>query len=230
MGVAMPGPYSSEGSLTDARHTAEALGVRLETIAIGPVFGAFLDQLDPLFRGTEPNVAEENLQARLRGDILMALSNKFDGLVLTTGNKSELAVGYCTLYGDMCGGLAVISDVPKILAYKLAAVANRRNPDAIPTSVLTKPPSAELRPDQKDSDSLPPYEVMDPILRLYIEENLSVSAIADQLGQPVKLVQDIARLVDRNEYKRQQAAPGLRVTSKAFGLGRRIPIAHQFVR
>ncbi len=230
MGVAMPGPYSSEGSLTDARHTAEALGVRLETIGIGPVFGAFLNQLDPLFRGTEPNVAEENLQARLRGGILMALSNKFDGLVLTTGNKSELAVGYCTLYGDMCGGLAVISDVPKILAYKLAAVANRRNPDAIPTSVLTKPPSAELRPDQKDSDSLPPYEVMDPILRLYIEENLSVSAIADQLGQPVKLVQDIARLVDRNEYKRQQAAPGLRVTSKAFGLGRRIPIAHQFVR
>ena len=230
MGVAMPGPYSSEGSLTDARHTAEALGVRLETIGIGPVFGTFLEQLDPLFGGTEPNVAEENLQARLRGNILMALSNKFDGLVLTTGNKSELAVGYCTLYGDMCGGLAVISDVPKTLAYRLATVANRRHPNAIPTSVLSKPPSAELRPDQKDSDSLPPYEVMDPILRLYVEENLSVTAIADKLGQPVELVQGIARLVDRNEYKRQQAAPGLRVTSKAFGLGRRIPIAHQFVR
>lgn len=230
MGVAMPGPYSSEGSLTDARHTANALGIRLETIGIGPVFGAFLDQLDPLFKGTKPDVAEENLQARIRGDTLMALSNKFDGLVLTTGNKSELAVGYCTLYGDMCGGLAVISDVPKLLAYRLAVVANRRHPDAIPTSVLTKPPSAELRPDQKDSDSLPPYEVLDPILRLYIEGNRSVSAIADQLGQPVELVQGIARLVDRNEYKRQQAAPGLRVTSKAFGLGRRIPIAHQFIR
>ncbi len=230
MGVAMPGPYSSEGSLTDARHTAEALGIRLETIGISPVFATFLDQLDPLFKGTAPNVAEENLQARLRGDILMALSNKFDGLVLTTGNKSELAVGYCTLYGDMCGGLAVISDVPKTLAYKLAAVANRRHPDAISTSVISKPPSAELKPDQKDSDSLPPYEVLDPILKLYIEENLPISAIADQVGQPLDLVQSIARLVDRNEYKRQQAAPGLRVTSKAFGLGRRIPIAHQYVR
>ncbi len=229
-GVAMPGPYSSSGSLTDARHTARALGIRFETIGIGPAYAAFAKQLAPLFAGAAPNVAEENLQARLRGNTLMALSNKFDGLVLTTGNKSELAVGYCTIYGDMCGGLAVISDVPKTLAYDLAAVANRRHPDAIPESVLTKPPSAELRPDQKDSDSLPPYDVLDPILQLYIEENLSVAAIAEQLQQPAELVEDIARRVDRNEYKRQQAAPGLRVTSKAFGMGRRFPIAQRYVR
>lgn len=230
MGVAMPGPYSSAGSLTDARSTALALGVRFEVIGIDSPFAAFIEQLAPLFEGTQPNVAEENLQARLRGNTLMAISNKFNGLVLTTGNKSELAVGYCTLYGDMCGGLAVISDVPKTLAYKLAGVANQRQPGAIPDAVMTKPPSAELRPDQKDTDSLPPYEVLDPILRLYVEEDLSVAAIADQLGQPADLVREIAKMVDRNEYKRQQAAPGLRVTSKAFGLGRRIPIAHQYVR
>ncbi len=229
-GVAMPGPYSSAGSLTDARHTANALGIQFETITIGPAFEAFGRQLAPAFAGTAPNIAEENLQARLRGNILMALSNKFDGLVLTTGNKSELAVGYCTIYGDMCGGLAVISDVPKTLAYKLAAVANRRHPDAIPESVLTKPPSAELRPDQKDSDSLPSYETLDPILRLYVEENLSVSKIASELRQPPGLVREIAGKVDRNEYKRQQAAPGLRVTSKAFGMGRRYPIAQKYVR
>lgn len=230
MGVAMPGPYSSEGSLTDARSTAQALGIRFEVISIDSPFSASLEQLAPLFAGTQPNVAEENLQARLRGNTLMAISNKFNGLVLTTGNKSELAVGYCTLYGDMCGGLAVISDVPKTLAYQLAEVANRRRPGAIPHAVMTKPPSAELRPDQKDTDSLPPYEVLDPILRLYVEEDLSVAAIADQLEQPASLVREIAKMVDRNEYKRQQAAPGLRVTSKAFGLGRRIPIAHQYVR
>ena len=229
-GVAMPGPYSSAASLTDARHTARALGIRFETIGISPTYATFSEQLAPLFAGTAPNVAEENLQARLRGNTLMALSNKFDGLVLTTGNKSELAVGYCTIYGDMCGGLAVISDVPKTLAYDLAGVANRRHPDAIPESVLTKPPSAELRPDQKDSDSLPPYEILDPILQLYIEENLSVSAISKQLQQPAELVESIARKVDRNEYKRQQAAPGLRVTSKAFGMGRRFPIAQRYVR
>lgn len=230
LGVAMPGPYSSEGSLSDARSTAHALGIRFRVISIDSPFSASLEQLAPLFAGTRPNVAEENLQARLRGNTLMAISNKFNGLVLTTGNKSELAVGYCTLYGDMCGGLAVISDVPKTLAYKLAKVANRRHPGAIPDSVMTKPPSAELRPNQKDTDSLPPYEVLDPILRLYVEEDLSVAAIADRLEQPARLIRKIAKMVDRNEYKRQQAAPGLRVTSKAFGLGRRIPIAHQFVR
>lgn len=229
-GVAMPGPYSSEGSLTDAHHTADALGIRFETISISPPFDAFKRQLGKVFSGTQPNVAEENLQARIRGNLLMALSNKFNCLVLTTGNKSELAVGYCTIYGDMCGGLAVISDVPKTLAYRLAEVANRRHPGAISESVLRKAPSAELRPDQKDSDSLPPYEVLDPILRLYVEEGLSVAEICSRLGQPAELVRDIANKVDRNEYKRQQAAPGLRVTSKAFGIGRRFPIAQNYVR
>ena len=158
----------------------------------------------------------------------MALSNKFGALVLTTGNKSEVAVGYCTLYGDMVGGLAVISDVPKTLVYEISRAANRRRPGAIPESVLEKPPSAELRPDQKDTDSLPPYEILDPMLQLYVEERESVEVIAEKLGQPLDLVRSICRMVDRNEYKRQQAAPGLRVTSKAFGLGRRFPIAQRF--
>lgn len=229
-GVAMPGPYSSEGSLIDAQSTAEAMGIQFLTIGINPAYQAFEAQLAPAFKGLAPNIAEENLQARLRGTTLMALSNKFNSLVLTTGNKSELAVGYCTIYGDMCGGLAVISDVPKTLAYKLAGVANRRHPGGIPQSVLDKPPSAELRPDQKDSDSLPPYDVLDPILRLYVEECLSVPEIAERLGHPLDMVREIARMVDRNEYKRQQAAPGLRVTSKAFGMGRRFPIAQRHVR
>jgi len=229
-GVAMPGPYSSEGSLIDAQSTAEAMGIQFLTIGINPAYQAFEAQLAPAFKGLAPNIAEENLQARLRGTTLMALSNKFNSLVLTTGNKSELAVGYCTIYGDMCGGLAVISDVPKTLAYKLAGVANRRHPGGIPQSVLDKPPSAELRPDQKDSDSLPAYEVLDPILRLYVEECLSVPEIAERLGHPLDMVREIARMVDRNEYKRQQAAPGLRVTSKAFGMGRRFPIAQRHVR
>ncbi len=230
MGVAMPGPYSSEGSLVDARHTAELLGIRFEVLDINDAYVSFESKLAGVFAGTEKNSAEENLQARLRGNTLMALSNKFGGLVLTTGNKSELAVGYCTLYGDMCGGLAVISDVPKILVYALSRVANKRHPGAISEAVLTKPPSAELRPDQKDSDSLPPYELLDPILRLYVEENLEAARIAQQLDAPLDLVTDITRKVDRNEYKRQQAAPGLRVTSKAFGMGRRFPIAQRFIR
>ena len=229
-GVAMPGPYSSDGSLIDARSTADAVGIQFLIIGINPAYQAFEAQLEPAFKGLAPNIAEENLQARLRGTTLMALSNKFGSLVLTTGNKSELAVGYCTIYGDMCGGLAVISDVPKTLAYKLAAVANKRHPGGIPQSVLDKPPSAELRPDQKDSDSLPPYEVLDPILRLYVEECLSAPEIAERLGHPLEMVREIARMVDRNEYKRQQAAPGLRVTSKAFGMGRRFPIAQRHVR
>ena len=229
-GVAMPGPHSSDGSLLDARRTAEAMGIRFLTIGINPAYQAFEAQLAPAFEGLAPNIAEENLQARLRGTTLMALSNKFDGLVLTTGNKSELAVGYCTIYGDMCGGLAVISDVPKTLAYKLARVANQRHPGGIPQSVLDKPPSAELRPDQKDSDSLPPYEVLDPILQLYVEECLTAPEIAERLGHSLEMVREVARMVDRNEYKRQQAAPGLRVTSKAFGMGRRFPIAQRHVR
>lgn len=224
----MPGPYSSEGSVTDARDLARNLGIRFELIPIKNQYNAFLNVLEPLFDGGSVGVTEENLQSRLRGVTLMALSNKWGALVLTTGNKSELAVGYCTLYGDMCGGLAVISDVPKTLVYSLARVANQRHSNAIPENTFAKPPSAELRPDQKDTDSLPPYEILDQILRLYIEENAAPQRIADSLHLPVTLVRDIVNKVDRNEYKRQQAAPGLKVTTKAFGIGRRFPIAQRF--
>ena len=227
-GVGMPGPFSSPGSISDARELAEKLGVRFEIISIDKAYRAFGETLAPVFAGRAADVTEENLQARLRGVTLMALSNKFRALVLTTGNKSELAVGYCTLYGDMCGGLAVISDVPKVMVYELARVANRRHNGAIPEAVFTKPPSAELRPDQKDSDSIPEYDVLDPILKAYVEENESPECIAQRLNQPLDLVRKIARMVDANEYKRQQAAPGIRVTSKAFGIGRRFPIAQTF--
>jgi NAD+ synthase/NAD+ synthase (glutamine-hydrolysing) len=232
IGVGMPGPYSSEHSVTDARDLARNLGIRFELIPIKNQYGAFLNVLEPLFDGEHINspigVTEENLQSRLRGVTLMALSNKWGALVLTTGNKSELAVGYCTLYGDMCGGLAIISDVPKTLVYSLARVANQRHANAIPENTFIKPPSAELRPDQKDTDSLPPYEILDQILRLYIENNESPQQIADALHLPVTAVRDIVNKVDRNEYKRQQAAPGLKVTTKAFGIGRRFPIAQRF--
>jgi len=228
IGVGMPGPYSSEHSLTDAHALAERLGVRFEVVPIKAGYESMMDTLEPLFAGFNADTAEENLQSRLRGVVLMSLSNKFGSLVLTTGNKSEIAVGYCTLYGDMCGGLAVISDVPKTLVYSLARVANQRHPNAIPENTFTKPPSAELRPDQKDTDSLPPYEVLDQILRLYIENNDAPQHIADALRLPVTLVRDIVNKVDRNEYKRQQAAPGLKVTTKAFGIGRRFPIAQRF--
>ena len=230
LGVGMPGPYSSEHSITDARELARHLGIRFEVIPIQIQYGAFLEILKPLFDGGASGigVTEENLQSRLRGVTLMALSNKWGALVLTTGNKSELAVGYCTLYGDMCGGLAVISDVPKTLVYSLARVANQRHGAAIPENTFTKPPSAELRPDQKDTDSLPPYEILDHILRLYIENNEAPQRIADAVHLPVTLVRDIVNKVDRNEYKRQQAAPGLKVTTKAFGIGRRFPIAQRF--
>jgi NAD+ synthetase len=191
------------------------------------------EALRPLFANTTEGLAEENIQARLRGNILMALSNKFGHMLLTTGNKSEVAVGYCTLYGDMCGGLAVISDVPKTMVYRLARIANvrcerRGLPPPIPENTFQKPPSAELRPDQKDTDSLPEYTVLDAILAAYIERYESVPAIAAKLDVPEELVRDIIRKVDRNEYKRQQAAPGLRITPKAFGVGRRFPIAHRF--
>ncbi|HET8550536.1 MAG TPA: NAD+ synthase [Bryobacteraceae bacterium] len=228
MGVGMPGPYSSEHSVSDARQLAANLGIRCELVSITGVYERFLDTLDPLFAGYKQDVTEENLQSRLRGVTLMALSNKWCALVLTTGNKSELAVGYCTLYGDMCGGLAVISDVPKTLVYSLARIANRRHPGAIPESVFRKPPSAELRPDQKDTDSLPEYEVLDRILKEYIEEYKSAQQIAEETGFAMELVRDIINKVDRNEYKRQQAAPGLKVTTKAFGVGRRFPIAQRF--
>jgi NAD+ synthetase len=196
--------------------------------SITGVYDKFLGVLQPLFRGAHADVTEENLQSRLRGVTLMALSNKTGALVLTTGNKSELAVGYCTLYGDMCGGLAVISDVPKTLVYSLSRVANRRHKNAIPESVFTKPPSAELRENQKDSDSLPEYEILDEILKDYVEEYQSPQQIADGLNVSIDLVRDIINKVDRNEYKRQQAAPGLKVTTKAFGMGRRFPIAQRF--
>jgi NAD+ synthetase len=187
-----------------------------------------VDTLQPVFAGAAADVTEENIQSRLRGLTLMALSNKWGALVLTTGNKSEIAVGYCTLYGDMCGGLAVISDIPKTMVYELSRVANRRLNNAIPENVFVKPPSAELRPDQKDTDSLPPYDVLDAILRGYIEEFKATQQIADELKLPLALVKDIALKVDRNEYKRQQAAPGLKVTTKAFGIGRRFPIAQRY--
>jgi NAD+ synthase (glutamine-hydrolysing) len=227
-GVAMPGPFSTEHSLNDARAMAEKLGIRFEVASITPAYERFLEVLDPIFGTATRDVTEENLQARLRGVTLMALSNKWGALVLTTGNKSELAVGYCTLYGDMCGGLAVISDVPKTLVYQLSRVANRRNNHAIPESVFTKPPSAELRPNQKDTDSLPPYELLDVILRDYVEDYLSAPEIAARHNIPIELVREIINKVDRNEYKRQQAAPGLKVTSKAFGIGRRFPIAQRY--
>ena len=227
-GVGMPGPYSSEGSVTDAREMADSLGIRFEMATITSVYDRFLAVLQPLFRGAAADVTEENLQSRLRGMTLMALSNKTGAMVLTTGNKSELAVGYCTLYGDMCGGLAVISDVPKTLVYELSRVANKRHNNAIPESVFTKPPSAELRADQKDTDSLPEYDVLVRILKGYVEDTQSPQQIADELNVNVDLVRDIINKVDRNEYKRQQAAPGLKVTTKAFGMGRRFPIAQRF--
>jgi NAD+ synthase (glutamine-hydrolysing) len=233
IGVGMPGPYSSEHSLTDARSLAENLGIRFEVVSINAGYDAMMATLAPLFAGTKPGAAEENLQARLRGMTLMALSNKLGALVLTTGNKSELAVGYCTLYGDMCGGLAAISDVPKTMVYRLARIANGRRiaggkAAAIPENTFTKPPSAELRPDQKDSDSLPEYHVLDRILAGYVERYESAEEIALQESLPLDLVRSIIRKVDQNEYKRQQAAPGLRITTKAFGVGRRFPIAHRF--
>lgn len=229
VGVAMPGPFSSEGSILDARALADNLGIRFESAPISAVYDTFLQGLHPLFGGAPRDVTEENLQARLRGVTLMALSNKWGALVLTTGNKSELAVGYCTLYGDMCGGLAVISDVPKTMVYSLSRVANRLHPGAIPESVFEKPPSAELRPDQKDTDSLPDYDVLDRILRAYVEDYQAPQQIAEELQLPLRLVSDIVNKVDRNEYKRQQAAPGLKVTTKAFGIGRRFPIAQKYI-
>ncbi|MBV9406356.1 MAG: NAD+ synthase [Acidobacteriaceae bacterium] len=232
-GVGMPGPYSSEHSLTDARSLAQSLGIRFEVVPIKCGYEALIHTLEPLFQGFNADTTEENLQSRLRGMVLMALSNKLGSLVLTTGNKSEIAVGYCTLYGDMCGGLAVISDVPKTMVYRLAHLANsrfeqRHEPPPIPENTFRKPPSAELRPDQKDTDSLPEYDVLDTILADYIERYESVSDIAANERIPENLVREIIRKVDRNEYKRQQAAPGLRITTKAFGVGRRFPIAHRF--
>ena len=228
LGVGMPGPYSSEHSIADAREMARNLGIRFEIVPIQKQYESVLGVIDPLFGNCPRDATEENIQSRLRGLTLMALSNKWGALVLTTGNKSELAVGYCTLYGDMCGGLAVISDVPKTLVYELSRVANKRHANGIPENVFTKPPSAELRPDQKDSDSLPEYDVLDQILKGYVENYESPARISETLHLPIELVREIINKVDRNEYKRQQAAPGLKVTTKAFGIGRRFPIAQRF--
>ena len=223
-GVGMPGPFSSPGSIDDARALAQNLGIRFELIGIGEIFASYCRQLKPAFAGRGPDVAEENIQARIRGNVLMALSNKFGALVLSTGNKSELAVGYCTLYGDMAGGLAVISDVPKTLVYRLAEYRNSRQA-AIPRAIFEKPPSAELRPGQTDQDTLPPYDVLDSILEDYIENYLTAEQIAARHEYDLGLVQSVVRMVEKAEYKRQQAAPGLKITEKAFGVGRRFPIA-----
>ncbi|RME54173.1 MAG: NAD+ synthase, partial [Deltaproteobacteria bacterium] len=228
LGVLMPSPYSSPGSIEDAEALGRALGIETVTLPIGDLFATFREALSPLFGDLPEDVTEENLQARIRGTLLMAISNKFNRLLLTTGNKSELAVGYCTLYGDMCGGLAMISDVPKTLVYALARRINAtRGFPVIPENTLTKPPSAELRPGQKDEDTLPPYEILDPILAAYIEEKRSIEEIVAS-GLERSLVEEITKRVDRNEYKRRQAPPGLKVTQKAFGMGRRYPIAQRY--
>jgi NAD+ synthetase len=224
----MPGPYSSPESLTDAQALADKLGIRLLVAPINDSYQSLVAGLTPAFGARPAGVADENLQSRLRGVTLMALSNHTGAIVLTTGNKSEIAVGYTTLYGDMCGGLAVISDVPKTMVYDLSRIANRRHSNAIPEEVFTKPPSAELRPDQKDSDSLPEYAVLDPILEAYIEDLKRPADIAQSLNMPLAVVREVVKKVDRAEYKRKQMAPGLKVTTKAFGMGRRIPIAQRF--
>jgi NAD+ synthase/NAD+ synthase (glutamine-hydrolysing) len=224
IGVGMPGPYSSRGSIDDARALAENLGIRFELIPIQEIFESYRNSLKKVFAGRKEDETEENIQARARGALLMALSNKFGAIVISTGNKSELAVGYCTLYGDMAGGLAAISDVPKTFVYRLSRYVNSRR-QVIPKSTLEKPPSAELRPDQKDSDSLPPYEVLDQILEDYVEDSHSPEQIAADRGIELPLVHRVVRMVERSEYKRQQAAPGLKISAKAFGYGRRFPIA-----
>jgi NAD+ synthetase len=231
----MPSPYSSRGSIEDARALVRNLGIKFLEIPITDAFQVFKAQFKEIFKGLPENETEENMQPRLRAMILMALSNKFGHLVLSTGNKSELAVGYCTLYGDMAGGLAVISDVPKTMIYELACWINSdyaaragREREIIPKSTIEKPPSAELKPNQNDQDTLPPYEILDELLHLYVEENLSARDIIAR-GFDQKTVRWVQRRVDLNEYKREQAAPGLKVTSRAFGIGRKMPIAQKYV-
>ena len=224
LGVGLPGPYSSQGSVDDARALARNLGIRFEVMCITHIFEAYKKTLQKIFAGRKEDVTEENLQSRARGTLLMALSNKFGAIVLSTGNKSELGVGYCTLYGDMVGGLAVISDVPKTLVYRLSRFVNSRSP-LIPEATLEKPPSAELRPNQKDTDSLPPYEILDVILEDYVEDGHSAEQIAADHKFDLGLVKKVITMVNHNEYKRQQAAPGLKISPKAFGYGRRFPIA-----
>jgi NAD+ synthetase len=224
LGVGMPSPYSSPGSIDDSRRLAADLGIRFELISITELFQGFTHALEPLFAGKAEDITEENIQPRIRGTLLMALSNKLGALVLTTGNKSEMAVGYCTLYGDMVGALAVIGDLLKTRVYALARYVNRER-EIIPRAILEKPPSAELRPGQLDTDSLPPYEILDPLVEAYVERYMPMQAIADQQGLDLALVQKVVKLIEQSEYKRQQAAPVLKVTAKSFGSGRRFPIA-----
>jgi NAD+ synthetase len=227
IGVGMPGPYSSQGSVDDAKALAKNLGIRFELIPISTMYDTFRATMAPVFAGTKEDVAEENMQARIRGNILMAMSNKFNAFLLATGNKSELAVGYCTLNGDLSGAMCVISDVPKTMVYKLAAYVNRCC-EIIPQATIDKPPSAELHPGQKDQDTLPPYEVLDQILEDYIEDLRTVQQIAIERGLDKSLVLKIVRMIERSEYKRQQAPIGLKITEKAFGVGRRFPIAAKY--
>jgi NAD+ synthetase len=224
IGVGMPGPYSSQGSIDDAKELANNLKIRFELLSISEIYEAARKTLAPVFAGRAADVTEENIQSRARGLLLMSMSNKFGALVLSTGNKSELAVGYCTLYGDMVGGLAVISDVPKTLVYRLSGYVNSRH-KVIPEATIEKPPSAELRPDQKDSDSLPSYDVLDAILEDYVEDLSTAEEIARTHNFELELVRRVIFMVERSEYKRQQAAPGIKISAKAFGYGRRLPIA-----
>ena len=228
VGVAMPSQYSSKESLEDAKLLAKNLGIRFLTVPITEVFQAYLKTLSPSFKGLKPDVTEENIQARVRGNILMALSNKFGWLVLTTGNKSEMSVGYCTLYGDMAGGFAVLKDVPKTLVYELAKLRNKKEGGAIiPKNVLMKPPSAELRPNQKDEDSLPPYPTLDPILQAYVEEDKGLEDIA-KMGFKESMIKEVIQMVDRNEYKRRQSPPGIKITHRALGKDRRLPVTNKY--
>jgi len=229
VGVTMPSRYSSEGSVSDSKELADNLGIALWVVPIEPAHVAFTDILEPHFRHTQPNVAEENVQARIRGNVLMTFSNKFGWIVLTTGNKSELAMGYATLYGDMAGGFAVIKDVPKTLVYRLARWRNQhgRPPRPIPQATFDKPPSAELKPDQKDEDTLPPYEVLDPIVKAYVEQDCSYQEMVG-LGFDPQMVQQVITFADRNEYKRRQAPPGVKITPRAFGKDRRLPIVNRY--
>jgi NAD+ synthase (glutamine-hydrolysing) len=228
VGVAMPSQYSSKESLEDAKTLAKNLGIQILTIPITGVFEAYLKTLAPSFKGFKPDVAEENIQARIRGNILMALSNKFGWLVLTTGNKSEMSVGYCTLYGDMAGGFAVLKDVPKTLVYELSKYKNKKEGKAIiPRNVFTKPPSAELRPNQKDEDSLPPYPVLDPILEAYVEEDKGLEEIS-KMGFKDGMIKEVIQMVDRNEYKRRQSPPGVKITHRALGKDRRLPVTNKY--
>ena len=229
-GISMPSRYSSDGSVTDSEEMAAALGVPLRIVPIESVHGAMEEALHPIFDGTEPNIAEQNVQARVRGNLLMAVSNKFGWLVLPTGNKSELAMGYATLYGDMAGGFGVIKDVPKTLVYQLSEWRNRNGdpPSPIPQSVIDKPPSAELKPDQRDDDDLPPYSLLDQVLELYVEQDRSYDEMVD-MGFDAAIVQRVMRAVDRNEFKRRQGAVGIKITPRAFGRDRRMPIVNRYL-